>query len=84
MAWRLICLPESRSLRAAAHAQRINPLHDTMRAVPGEQIKIVKPTKLLAKRKIEAAAKGGLDEIEAIAIGVQSPDGGGFSMSTIG
>ena len=83
VAWRLICIPPDSDLRRAAQAQRINWEHDSLKVVQGEYVKVDKPIKMFPKRKIAAAAGGGLDKFDAVCVGVQSPDGGGFSMSTV-
>lgn len=81
VAWRLILLPPDATIRQAAQAQKIDPNHDLYREVPGERIK-VKVTKLVAKRKI-AVGNIKLDGFDAICLGVQSPDRGGITMSTV-
>jgi len=81
VAWRLVLIPPDSEVRQAAQAQKTDPNHDVYREVPGERIK-VKVTKLVAKRKI-AVGNIKLDGFDAICLGVQSPDRGGITMSTI-
>ena len=81
VAWRLVLIPPDSEVRQAAQAQKTDPNHDVYREVPGERTK-VKVTKLVQKRKI-AVGNIKLDGFDAICLGVQSPERGGFSMSTI-
>lgn len=76
VSWHLVYLPDDANLRRGAQVQRIDFEHDVTREHPRTR-KMVKVTKLVRKFKLPAA---GQDELDAVSMGVQSPETGGFSL----